>query len=144
MCEFDQEVFVLTVPIKKNYHDVLSYEARTAVSKSKPIDAIPCVLHMHKRMIEKLVSMLFKEALHEASPSNKVICFRKAQDIAKQVNTIAFGSVEKPGIYKVPFDKVKGVLLEISFNYEWAQNIDVEFAQLIPRIFTTANVPHES
>jgi hypothetical protein len=48
----------------KKYHDVLSYKARTAASKSKPIDAITCVLHMHKRMIEKCVSMLFKEALH--------------------------------------------------------------------------------
>jgi hypothetical protein len=37
--------------------------------------------------------MLFKEALHEASPSNKAIRFCKAQDIAKQLNTIAFGSV---------------------------------------------------
>jgi hypothetical protein len=127
----------------KKYHDVLSYEARTAASKSKPIDAIPCVLHMHKRMLEKLVSMLFKEALHEAGPSKKAIRFRKAQDIAKQVNTIAFISVEKPGRYKAPFDKVKGVLLEISFNDEWAQKIDVEFAKLIRIIFTTAKARQE-
>jgi hypothetical protein len=77
--------------------------------------------------------MLFKEALHEASPSNKAICFRKAQDIAKQVYTIAFVNVEKPGRYKVPFDKVKGALLEISFNNEWAQKIDVKFGELIPQ-----------
>jgi hypothetical protein len=92
----------------KKYHDVLSYEARTAASKSKPIDAIHCVFHMRKRVIEKFVSMLFKEAIHEASQSNKALDFRKAQDIAKQVNKIAFGSVEKPGRYKVPFYKVKG------------------------------------
>jgi hypothetical protein len=103
-----------------------------SASKSKSIDAIPYVLHMHKRMIEKHVSMLFKGALHEASPINKAIRFRKSQDIAKQVNTIALR-------YKVPFDKVKGVLLEISSNDDWAQTIDVKFAELIPRIFTTVN-----
>jgi hypothetical protein len=95
----------------KKYHDVLSYKSRTEESKSKPHDAIPCVLNMHKRMIEKLISMLFKEALHEASPSNKFIHFRKAQDIGKQVNIIAFSTVEKPGHYNVPFHKFKGVLL---------------------------------
>jgi hypothetical protein len=35
----------------KKYHEILSYEARTAASKSKHIDSIPCVLHIHKRMI---------------------------------------------------------------------------------------------
>jgi hypothetical protein len=94
-------------------------------------------------MIETLISMLFKEALHEASPRNKAIRFRKAQDIGKQVNTILLGTVEKPGRYKVPFDKVKGVLLEISFNDEWAQHIDVKFAELIPRMFTTVNAHQE-
>jgi hypothetical protein len=48
------------------------------------------------------------------------------------LNTIAFGTVEKPGCYKVPFDKVKGVILEISFNDEWSQKIDVKFGELIP------------
>jgi hypothetical protein len=127
----------------KKYLDVLSYEARMAASKSKPHNTIPCVLHMHKRMIEKLISMLLKEALHKASPSNKAMCFRKTQDIGKQVNTIAFGTVEKPGRYKVQFDNVKGVLLEIIFNDKWAQTIDVKFAELIPRIFTTVNARQE-
>jgi hypothetical protein len=87
--------------------------------------------------------MIFKEALHEASPSNKAIRFRKAQYIAKQVNMVAFGTVDKPGCYKVPFYKVKGVILEISFNDEWTQKIDVKFAELIPRIFTTVNARQE-
>jgi hypothetical protein len=47
---------------------------------------------------------------------------------------IAFGSVEKSGRYTVPFDKFKGVLLEISLNDEWAQNNDVKFAELTPII----------
>jgi hypothetical protein len=98
---------------------------------------------MHKRMIEKVVSILFKEALHEASPSNKAIRFRKAQCIGKQVNTKAFGTVERLGRYKVPFDKVEGILLEISFNDEWAQKIDVKFAELILRIFTIVNARQE-
>jgi hypothetical protein len=55
----------------KKYHDFFNYEARTSASKSNPHYAIPCVLHMHKRIIEKLVSMLSKKALHEDSPSNK-------------------------------------------------------------------------
>jgi hypothetical protein len=127
----------------KKYHDVLNYEARTAASKSKPLDAMPCVLHMHKKIIEKLVSMLFKEALHKASPSNKAVCFCKAQYIGNKVNTIAFGAVEKTGHCKVHFDKVKGIILEVSLNDEWAQNIDVKFAELIPRIFTTVNSHQE-
>jgi hypothetical protein len=98
---------------------------------------------MHKSIIEKLLSMIFKEALHEASPSNKAIRFRKAQDIGKQVNDIALGTVEKPGCYKVPFDKFKRVLFKIRFNDEWAQKIDVKFAELIPRVFTTVNARQE-
>jgi hypothetical protein len=90
-------------------------------------------------MIDKLVSILFKEALREASAFNKAICFRNAQYIGKKFNTIAFGIVEKTGFYKIPFDKVKGILLEISFNDEWAQKIDVKFAELIPSFLTTFN-----
>jgi hypothetical protein len=78
--------------------------------------------------------MIFKESLHEASPSNKAIRFRKTQDIGKQVKNIAFGTVEKPGRYKVPFDTFKGVLLEISFN---------EVCRTIPRIFTSVGARQE-
>jgi hypothetical protein len=49
------EKYVFRLFRLKKYHDILSYGARTAASKSKPLEAMPCVLHMHKRMIDKLI-----------------------------------------------------------------------------------------
>jgi hypothetical protein len=96
-----------------------------------------CPSYAQKDDRETLINAI-KRSASRGQASKKAIRFRKSQDIGKQVNIIGFRTVEKPGRYKVPFDKVKGILLEISFNDEWAQNIDVKFAELIPRIFTTA------
>jgi hypothetical protein len=54
----------------KKYRDILSYERWTISLKLTPDNAIPCILNLHKRIIKKLVSMLFKEAPQSARSSN--------------------------------------------------------------------------
>jgi hypothetical protein len=47
--------------------DMLKYEAAILMSKSDPSDDVACVLHLHKRVIEKVMTLLFMASANEAS-----------------------------------------------------------------------------
>jgi hypothetical protein len=52
-CESLIENYLFRLCRLKKYHDILSYEAKMAASKSKPHDAIPCVLHIQESFINQ-------------------------------------------------------------------------------------------
>jgi hypothetical protein len=93
---------------------------------------VPCILHMHKRLIEKVMTLIFVLTLDEASASNNGAREKKAKEIEKIINTIAFGTADKPGRYSVPYDKQKSEILDV--NHEWAQKLEKEMEQIIPLI----------
>jgi hypothetical protein len=116
----------------KHCHNAVKFENCLNVSKSRVEDAVPCILHMHKRIIEKVMTLIFIIALDEASSTNKSTRAKKVADMEHHINTIAFGTEDKPGRYCIPYDKQKSEILDVSFNDEWAQRLEKKFEVLIP------------
>jgi hypothetical protein len=48
-----------------NFHDVLTYESSVSNVMCKADNQVPCVLHLHKRVIEKLTTMIYCVSLNE-------------------------------------------------------------------------------
>jgi hypothetical protein len=120
----------------KECHNALKFDQCISRSKWSVEDAVPNILHMHKRLIEKVMTLIFVLTLDEASASNKGKRARKAKEIEKIINTTVFGTAEKPGRYCVPFHKQKSEILDVSFNDEWAQKLEKKMEQMIPLILT--------
>jgi hypothetical protein len=112
--------------------DVLKYEASIFLSKCDPSDATPRVLHLHKRVIKKVIQLIYIASLNEAISSNNSLRLKRTIDIASGISTIAIGTPEKPGRYIVLYDKQKGEIGEVSFNDEWAQKLEGKLGEIIP------------
>jgi hypothetical protein len=70
----------------------MKYEAAILLFKCDPSDDMPCVLHLHERVIEKVMKLIFIASLNEASSSNNGIRLQRTIDIADAINAIAFGT----------------------------------------------------
>jgi hypothetical protein len=55
----------------KQCHNALKFEQCLSWSRSSVEDTVPCNSHMHKLLIEKVMTLIFVLALDEASSSNK-------------------------------------------------------------------------
>jgi hypothetical protein len=120
----------------KECHNALKFEQCLSRSKSSVKDTVPCILYMHKRLIEKVMPHIFMLSLDEASARNKGAREKKEKKIEKIINTIVFDTADKPGRYSVPYDKQKSEVLDVSFKDEWAQKLEQNMEQMIPLILT--------
>jgi hypothetical protein len=62
---------------------------------------VPCILYLHKRIIEKLMTMVFCASLDEISTSNKAARKRQSKKISEYINTMAYFTPEEPGLKKL-------------------------------------------
>jgi hypothetical protein len=54
-----------------HYHDVFTFGGSVKGSYSKVENQVPCVLHLHKRVIEKVLTLLFTRSLDELASEGK-------------------------------------------------------------------------
>jgi hypothetical protein len=100
----------------RKFHDI-GENALTAVDW-----AVPCLLRLHKRIIEKMTSMLFIESLNEVE--SKVVKHRlwKAKQIQKILNKTVVDTPSNKVQYHLPMDN-DGQPGEIKFNDSKAQQL---------------------
>jgi hypothetical protein len=54
-----------------HYHDALTFEESVKGSYSKVENQVPCVLHLHKRVIETVLTLLFTRSLDELAKQSE-------------------------------------------------------------------------
>jgi hypothetical protein len=96
--------------------DVLSYESSVLHAMVLAENKVPCILHLHKGVMEKSISMIYSISLDEVSRTNKNARKRQAGKISGIINVSAFGRPGDPGTYKVPFDPKTGKVREVKFD----------------------------
>jgi hypothetical protein len=99
----------------KYTYDCIAFEETVARALVKVDNRVPCIFHLHKRIIERLITMVYSAFLDEVSTSNKASIKRQAIKTAGFINTIVYGDEEDPGNNKLPFDLKTGKPTEISF-----------------------------
>jgi hypothetical protein len=65
---------------------------------------VPCLLHLHKRIIEKMASMLFIESLNEVKSKAAKHRIWKAKQIQKILNKTVFDTPSNKGQYHLFMD----------------------------------------
>jgi hypothetical protein len=54
-----------------HYHDAFTFGESVKGSYSKVKDKVPCVIHLDKRVIEKVLTLLFTRSLDELASGEK-------------------------------------------------------------------------
>jgi hypothetical protein len=80
-----------------HYHDAFTFGESVKVSYSKVENQVPSVLHLHKRVIEKVLTMLFTRSLAELASEEKTKRIKHLETLQSYVNTLALGTENKPG-----------------------------------------------
>jgi hypothetical protein len=113
-------------------------DAMTSVENS-----VPCILYLQKRIVEKVMHMLYIISIDKASKDNTSACLRHAKHIENEINTKAFGTVLDPGQYKFHINE-KGEVAEVKFNDAWAEHMEAALPVLITLLIKeTRNDPDE-
>jgi hypothetical protein len=99
------------------------------------LNQVPCVLHLHKRVIEKVLMFLFTRSIDELISEEKIKWIKHIGILQSFVNTLPLGDKRKPGHWKCPIkndDKV-GVC---SFMDGQAKVIEEKLAPIIEKTLT--------
>jgi hypothetical protein len=89
----------------EHYHDAFTFGESVKGSYSKVENQVPCVLHLHKRVIEKVLMLLFTRSLDELASGEKTKRIKCIDTLQSYVNTLALGTDNKPGHWKCPIKK---------------------------------------
>jgi hypothetical protein len=104
-----------------NLRDVITYESSVVNAMCNAEHQLPCVLHLHKRVIEKVMTMIYCVSLDEVSTTNNNARKGQIVKIAHIINTIAYGTPTDPGTYRVPYDPKTGLIGEVKFDVSRAK-----------------------
>jgi hypothetical protein len=115
-----------------NLRDVIAYESSVVNAMYKAEHQLPCVLHLHKRVIEKVTTMIYCVSLDEVSTTNKNARKRQIAKISHIINTIAYDTPTDPGTYRVPNDQKKGLIGEVKFDESRAKDLEEELNAILP------------
>jgi hypothetical protein len=116
----------------KYWTDVASSWQYVADAMIRIENAVPCVLHLHKRVMKKIISLIFSRSLGEQE-KKKSARLLHALKMSKWLNEKAFVTVDDPRTYCVPMDDNTGELGEIKFNYGYAKDVEKVLSELIPK-----------
>jgi hypothetical protein len=119
-----------------NLRDVIAYESSVVNAMCKAEHQLPCVLHLHKRVIEKVMTMIYCVSLDEVLTTNKNARKRQIVKIAHIINTIAYGTRTDPGTYRVPYDPKTGLIGEVKFDESRAKDLEEELNAILPLLIT--------
>jgi hypothetical protein len=118
-----------------HYRDALTFGEPVKGSYSKVENQVPCVLHLHRRVIEKVMTLLFTRSLDELTSGDKTKRIKHIERIQSYLNTLALGSKNKPGHWKCPIkngDKVG----YCSFTDMQTKDIEEQLGDIIEKAFT--------
>jgi hypothetical protein len=114
--------------------DCIAFEKSVLQSMVEVDNQVPCILHMHKKILEKIMMMVYCTSLDEVSTSNKEARKIQAKKISDIINTSAFDTVEEPGTHKVPFDSKTGKVVEVEFDDYRAKTLEAELPKILQKI----------
>jgi hypothetical protein len=120
------------------YSDEINFKNLGSNAMGSLEDSIPCDLHLHRRVVEKNIEILFIHSINKNGNDTDSGRLRPAKKLEFWVNTIAFGNEEEPGSYVLPMNK-DGTVGDIKFNDAWAKKIEKSLAELLPKML--ANNP---
>jgi hypothetical protein len=109
----------------KHIDDCLAFEASVSNAIVKVDNQTPCILHLHKRVIEKIMTMICCVSLDEVSTTNKAARKRQCKKNAQYINTLAYGNDDDPGNYKVPYDTKTCKIAEVKFDDSRAKQLEL-------------------
>jgi hypothetical protein len=101
------------------YNDAICFGQYVDKFYSRVEDQVLCVLHLHKRIIEKVITLLVTRSDDELTSEEKTKRVKHIVVLQSYINTIALGSVMKPGHWKCPGSRVTGSALS-KINKGWA------------------------
>jgi hypothetical protein len=115
---------------------VLAYEASVINTMVLAENQVTCILHLHKRVMEKIMSIIYSISLDEMSRTNKTTRKCQARNISDIINVSAYGKPGDPGTYKVPYDPRTGKFGEVKFDDSRAKKLDAVLPEILPLIIT--------
>jgi hypothetical protein len=95
------------------YKDVQAYEDSVVNTMVLVYNQVPCILHLHKQVMEKIMYVIYSISLDEVSTTNKNARKRQAGNIAGITNVSPFGKPGYPCTYKVMYDPCTGKVGEL-------------------------------
>jgi hypothetical protein len=119
----------------KYCQDVINFGNQGKNAMGSFEDALPCILHLQKRVMEKIIEILLVKSFHHVKNESEVGRTCHANFVSKVLNTTAFGTAEEPGPYVLPVGS-DGELGEIKFNDRWANDIENSLDEILPLIIT--------
>jgi hypothetical protein len=116
--------------------DCLTFEAPVSKAIVKVENKIPCMLHLHKKVIEKLITIFFCVSLDEVSTINKAARKYQCNKIAQYINSLAYSTADDPGNYKLNYDTKSGKIAEVKFDDSHAKQLELHLQKNILKIIT--------
>jgi hypothetical protein len=124
-------VSALHIIYRYAYHnDTIYFGESVRESLSKVDNQIFCVLHVDKRVIEKVISLLFTWYADELKKEERKIRVQHIYYLSLFVNSLAWGSEAKPGHWKCPV-KNESKVRDCSFTYVQANNVELKLPEII-------------
>jgi hypothetical protein len=95
-------------------------------------DKVLCVLHLHKRIIEKVITLLFTRSVDELASEEKTKRVKHIVVLQSYINTIALRSVVNPGHWKCPVKNQQEVG-DCSFTDGRANKVEQQLPAIIAK-----------
>jgi hypothetical protein len=92
-----------------------------------------CVLHLHNRVIEKVITILFTRSVDELASEEKKKLMKHTGVLQSYINTTALGTVTKPGHWKCPLKNQQEVG-DCSFTDGQAKKVELKLPAIIAKV----------
>jgi hypothetical protein len=122
--------------------DILAYEYSVTNAMVLAENQVPCILHLHKRAMENIMSMIFSISIDEVLTTTKKARNRQAAKISAIINVSAFGKPGNTCTYKVPVYPRTGTVGEVKFDDSRAKDEEAVLPSILSHI--TAKDPLQS
>jgi hypothetical protein len=114
--------------------DVLGFEGSVKYAMTRGENTVPCILHFHKRAMEKVMQLIFILALNECGNQTTIQRLKMARELADVLNVTAFGTPLEPGQYHVPMNDKDGTIGEVKFVDGWAKKLEKVLPVMFPSL----------
>jgi hypothetical protein len=111
--------------------DVLAYESSVLHAMVLVKNQVLCILHLHKKFMDNIMSMIYSIYLDEVSTTNKNARKRQAGKISEIINVSALCKPSDPGTYKVQFYPRTGKVGEVKFDDSHTKYLEVVLPNIL-------------
>jgi hypothetical protein len=117
------------------FHNAFTFSESVRCAFNKVENQFMCVLYLHKRIIEKVLMLLFTHSLDELASEEKTKRIKHSETLQSFVYTLDLGNDRKPSHWQCPIkngDKVG----DCSFTDMQAKDIGEKLAPIIEKAST--------